>query len=421
MFYYSDPDVFAPVTNPARALADAGHEVDIVAYYRGKEWEGDYGPGVRLIRLNRPGMHFPATAARKIQGLWEFVRRSVRIARSERYDLVYGHDVHGFLAAHRASRTLQVPVVYHCHDLTELGRLGRLDRLVKLYEMRYGREAAATILPEARRARAMAKQNRLAREPVVVWNCPPRGPRPRTDLLREFLGRNVDERTKFVVRHGSSGPSHCLEETIHSMPHWPPDVHFVLIGCTLDGPPPSNGNGGTEGTGRADGASADGLAGVSRFVRYAGFSNPEYIRRLERLAERLGCRHRLHLLPPVRHEDVFDWIAAAHVGHALYQPTDDVNRRYQSTASLKLFEYMRAGLPVLAAEEEGFARIVEQFDCGVCVRWDDPQALAAAIWRLVSNEPLRSRLGENAYRAHVEKCNYAVQYRPVLALLERLS
>lgn len=399
MFYYSDPDIFPAVTNPARVLARAGYQVDIITYYRGKDWAVDYGPGIRLIRLNEPGMDFPRSTVGKLKGLYDFGYRSVEIAKNEHYDIAYGHDMHGFWAAHRVGRALRIPVIYHCHDLAQLDRTGRLDYWIKRWEMRYSKNAVLVVLPEARRARIMREQNRLTREPIIVWNCPLRGPRPKTDLFRQLLREQVGERAKFVIRHGTLGPGHCIEETIRSMSDWPEEVHFVLIGYGTDD-------------------NAQGHKWPS--VQYRGRSNSQYVHNLESLAEQIGYRSRLHLLPSVSYEDIFDCIAGAHLGHAIYQPTDDINGQYLSTASLKFFEYMRAGLPIIASNEEGFKRLIDEFDCGVCADPNNPESIGKAVHELFSDESLRQKLGENAYRAHIEKCNYETQYQPVLKLLEQL-
>jgi glycosyltransferase involved in cell wall biosynthesis len=383
MFYYSDPDTFPPVTNPAQVLARAGYQVDIIAYYRGNHWSTDYGSGIRIIRLNQPGMDFPLSIAGKVKGLWDFVRRSARIARTEEYDVLYGHDMHGFLAAHYVGQLLKRPVIYHCHDLAQLDGVGKLDRWVKRYERCHNKEAVVTILPEARRGQLIKGQNGLLGDPIIVWNCPLRETKrsPRRRIL-PLAGGNGSGR-KFVIRHGPlwyGGQGHCLEETIRSIPYWRNDTDFVLLGYVAE----------------------------------------DYSRSLRSLAKQVGVEDRLHLVPPVRHGNVFDHIVGANLGHALYNHPSDINKKYQATASLKFFEYMRAGLPVIAPEEEGFTRLIDEFECGTCVDAADPDLIGNAIRELLSDESLQRRLGENAYRAHLEKCNYETQYRPVMEFLEHL-
>jgi glycosyltransferase involved in cell wall biosynthesis len=82
---------------------------------------------------------------------------------------------------------------------------------------------------------------------------------------------------------------------------------------------------------------------------------------------------------------------------------------------------MRVGIPVLVPDDPGFRNLIDEFACGVCVDPTDPVAIGKAVNQLLSDESLRQKLGENAYRAHREKCNYETQYQPVLELLEQVS
>lgn len=384
MFYYSDPDLTPLVTNPARMLAQAGYQVDVIAYYRcGNDGANEYGPGIRIIRLNQPGMDFPRGGVQKMKGLYDFVHRSMQMARRERYDLLYGHDMHGFLAAHRAGRALHIPVIYHCHDLGQLHGAGRLDRWIKRYEMRYSREAVAVILPEARRAAVMKKESGLQEEPFIVWNCPLKERKTHTEDPSRLPDHEENRWKRYVIRHGNlwnGGRGHCIEETIRSIPEWPEDAGFVLVGPIAH----------------------------------------DYGQALRSLAQRLEVQDRLRLLPPMKYSDLFDVIGGASLGHALYRHPTDINKGYQSTASLKFFEYMRAGIPILAADEAGFKELIGEFQCGVCVDPTDSVAIGRAVRGLLLNEGLRLRLGENGYQAYQEKCHYEIQYRPVLDFLQRL-
>jgi glycosyltransferase involved in cell wall biosynthesis len=65
---------------------------------------------------------------------------------------------------------------------------------------------------------------------------------------------------------------------------------------------------------------------------------------LERFAHQAG--ERIRVLAPVPHEKVPELLAEAHVGVTSLPPVAD--QKYQASSPIKLFEYMAAGLPVLA-------------------------------------------------------------------------
>lgn len=74
---------------------------------------------------------------------------------------------------------------------------------------------------------------------------------------------------------------------------------------------------------------------------------------------------------------------------------------YVDAYPVKLFEYMGAGIPVIASDFPLWRQIVEGADCGLCVDPTDPAAIAAAIDFLVENPDRAREMGRNG-RAAVE-------------------
>src|SRR5882672_581080 len=69
----------------------------------------------------------------------------------------------------------------------------------------------------------------------------------------------------------------------------------------------------------------------------------------------------------------------------------------------KLFEYMAAGRPIVASAVGQIADVLQDERSALLVPPDDPDALAAAIVRLVDDPCLRIRLGAAARQAAVER------------------
>lgn len=87
----------------------------------------------------------------------------------------------------------------------------------------------------------------------------------------------------------------------------------------------------------------------------------------------------------------------------------------------KMFEYMSAGLPVIASAFPLWREIIEGNACGICVDPLDPAAIAAAIDRLVNDRDLARQIGENGRKAVHERYNWSVEEQKLLALYEKLS
>ena len=76
---------------------------------------------------------------------------------------------------------------------------------------------------------------------------------------------------------------------------------------------------------------------------------------------------------------------------------------------VKMFEYMAAGIPVIASNIPSWRDIIQGNGCGVCVDPLDPTAIAGAIDYLVMNPETAKRMGENGKKAVMEKYNWPVQ------------
>jgi glycosyltransferase involved in cell wall biosynthesis len=72
----------------------------------------------------------------------------------------------------------------------------------------------------------------------------------------------------------------------------------------------------------------------------------------------------------------------------------------------KLFEYMSAGLPVIASNFPLWKEIVEGNQCGICVNPCDPKEIANAIDFFVLNPAKAKEMGENGRKAVLEKYNW---------------
>jgi glycosyltransferase involved in cell wall biosynthesis len=88
---------------------------------------------------------------------------------------------------------------------------------------------------------------------------------------------------------------------------------------------------------------------------------------------------------------------------------------------IKLFEYMSAGIPVIASDFPLWRRIIEDADCGYCVDPADAVAIAGRIDRLVTDRDEARRLGENGRKAILERYNWPHEEQILREFYESLS
>ena len=86
----------------------------------------------------------------------------------------------------------------------------------------------------------------------------------------------------------------------------------------------------------------------------------------------------------------------------------------------KMFEYMSAGIPVIASDFPLWREIIEGNACGICVDPLDSAAIASAIDDLVTNRDKAQRMGENGRAAVMSRYNWPVEENKLLSFYSLL-
>lgn len=86
----------------------------------------------------------------------------------------------------------------------------------------------------------------------------------------------------------------------------------------------------------------------------------------------------------------------------------------------KLFEYMAAGLPVIASDFPLWRDIVDGAQCGICVDPANPEDIREAIAQMVSDPEGCRRMGENGRRAVLAQYNWSNEEKKLIQLYQEL-
>lgn len=138
---------------------------------------------------------------------------------------------------------------------------------------------------------------------------------------------------------------------------------------------------------------------------------------LEKELQELPCSKRVRFLGWLSWEEAWAHAEAADIGLVLFLPAPNHERSLPN----KLFEYMAAGLPVVASNFPLWREIVEGNQCGLCVDPLDPKAIAQAIEYLITHPEEARKMGERGRRAVEEKYNWEREAQKLLALYRRVS
>ena len=87
----------------------------------------------------------------------------------------------------------------------------------------------------------------------------------------------------------------------------------------------------------------------------------------------------------------------------------------------KIFEYMGAGLPVIASDFPFWRRILGESGCSLFVNPRNPQEIARAIERLLTHPGEAEEMGRRGQRAVLERFNWGPEARKLVELYQRIG
>jgi glycosyltransferase involved in cell wall biosynthesis len=211
---------------------------------------------------------------------------------------------------------------------------------------------------------------------VTVRNVPPRG------------------RTEDAADRGPDGGDEAGRSALHARCGLPPGVPIVIYQGMLQ-------------EGRGLEISVRGVAAVPG-LNFAIFGGGPLAGPLRALAASLGCADRIHLPGEVGFRDLLPLTRGALAGLA---PIQALSASYRYSLPGKLFEYIQAGVPVVATDLPEIRKVLEAYGVGMCLEEYGPETLAAALRRLIGEPGLREGFLRNLPRAQAELCWEAEESR----------
>ncbi|MFC7376610.1 glycosyltransferase [Brachybacterium sp. GCM10030267] len=298
-------------------------------------------------------------ALRALRGLGERAYRTVALGTywknvtqaglRVRPDVIHANDANTLVPALaiRAASRGRIGIVYDSHELwrhrnVRPGRLlaPHVEALIEAVGIRRV-DGVITVSPSI--ADWLERTYRLPRRPALVRNVPVADdlPDPASGVLRARAGLGAEDRV--IAYGGRITTARGIEETIAALPHLPADVHFVLL----------------------------------------GYGEQAALEQVRAEAAHHGVAERVHLVGAVEPDAVSRSLADGDVAVVHVRP---ICLSYRFALPNKLFESIRAGLPIAAADLPDMRRVVEELGVGEVFQGSSPQDLAEAL-RAILDDP----------------------------------
>ena len=127
--------------------------------------------------------------------------------------------------------------------------------------------------------------------------------------------------------------------------------------------------------------------------------------------------NRVNFVGKLDREGVKALLEESKVGLVTLHPT--IN--YIDALPVKMFEYMLAGIPVIASDFQILKDIVNKEKCGLCVDPLDVRAIGEAIEYLSCHDDEARTMGENGKKAVLERYNWGMEEKKLFELYEGMS
>jgi glycosyltransferase involved in cell wall biosynthesis len=126
--------------------------------------------------------------------------------------------------------------------------------------------------------------------------------------------------------------------------------------------------------------------------------------------------NRVTFVGPLGRTEVAGELRKAYAGLVLLHPEPN----YVASQPVKLFEYMCAGIPVIASDFPVCREIVDQARCGILVDPRNPEEIANAIQFLLTHPEEAEEMGRRGFQAIVQRYNWANEERTLLRFYSEL-
>lgn len=391
MFVFNNFSNDTRVLREAKSLIELGLRVRVIAVLSTGQRERENIEGIEVTRLQLTPFHlrlmkrWPSNSFidRIRRGLvkkifmpfhrylmfYEFEKRSVSLLKGKRSEIYHSHDLNTLRTASKLSSLHGSKLVYDSHELyldrNRSKKAGLLKRgVIKRFEKGLVRKCNVVITVNESIAEIL--ERRYGIEGVsVVMNTPPMQFFSSTTGdydLRKIL--NIRDEQKIAIYVGSIQYNRGIENLLRSLQYLE-EFHLVLM----------------------------------------GYGDERLLQDLDEIAEELNLTERYSKFGPVHPELVPQYTSSADIGVA---PILNSCLSYYLCSPNKVFEYMHAGIPVVASDFPELKKVVLGEGIGDVFDPEDPEDIARSLMGIIGNDESANKFKINSINSS-RKYNWGIQ------------
>lgn len=142
----------------------------------------------------------------------------------------------------------------------------------------------------------------------------------------------------------------------------------------------------------------------------------DVIGNLHQIVKDYKLEDKVYFLPKMPHEQLKSYTSKAILGLSFDKSS---NENYKYSLPNKVFDYLHAGIPVLASEVIEVARVIKKYKVGDFIPNHEPKAIADKINEILANQEQLSTWKNNTFLASQE-CNWQKESDLIVEIYKKL-
>ncbi|WP_026559746.1 glycosyltransferase family 4 protein [Bacillus sp. J37] len=154
----------------------------------------------------------------------------------------------------------------------------------------------------------------------------------------------------------------------------------------------------------------------AKLLFVGSFESTSFEENIHEKISMLGIKDKVEFKGKVPYQEIEKYLSEATIGIIPYLPVPN----HLVCLPNKLFEYMAAGVAVIASDFPHYRKVVESSNSGLLVNPERPQSISKAMLTLLENESLAKEMGENGEVAFSNTYNWGSEEEKLFSFYEKL-